>query len=647
MLLGCYKRSTYSLLCLGVLACLPAFAQTTTPQTFYVDALHPGAQSGTSIAPFRTITGAMSLVVENRGDTVLVRPGRYTERITVKPGTSLIAEAGAFNTYILGNPAVPADLVILERGALLRGFSVGETGGAAIRVPVNGSAEVTNCVAYASEAGVRAEVDSELACINNTFYSNTTGVSVGPGAKLVPLRNNIVAQNGTGIFAGDNAAVTAGYNAFFQNNTDYRGVDPAISDFRSNPLFVNALALNFHLRSVSNLRNAGDPAPTYNDLDGTRNDLGADGGPGGSIDTLAPQITTRTLPAPAIGPAPLAVLFDARGSQDEWGITSWEWDFDASDGISTEGFGSSVPVLYNAEGGYLVTLKVTDNSGIQSTAVYPVTVGTPPAVTVAAAPRSGPAPLTVQFAPTTELGAELTYAWDFNNDGITDSTAQNPTFTYPGNSQSGRYTVMLTATDDRGVATQVQTNITITDGPVAVSRVVNPGEAALLTINNPQSNINGASMDVPVLAINEAAVLTLGGYDYEDLALRPDGDTAALLSAGPSGIAFARPITLQVPLPARITSTDSLNVRYYDPAAQAWFNDGISNIRISGTPGAYTVRFDTTHFTLFALTLPGETPTTPECGCTGTQSKGQPLSAALGDLSLLAITLALLASRRR
>jgi PKD repeat protein len=55
----------------------------------------------------------------------------------------------------------------------------------------------------------------------------------------------------------------------------------------------------------------------------------------------------------------------------------------------------------------------------------------------------------------------LRYAWDFNNDGSTDSTAQNPSFTY---STIGTFTVKLKVTNDVGSDTTTKSNfITVSE----------------------------------------------------------------------------------------------------------------------------------------------------------------------------------------
>jgi PKD repeat protein len=77
-----------------------------------------------------------------------------------------------------------------------------------------------------------------------------------------------------------------------------------------------------------------------------------------------------------------------------------------------------------------------------------------PSAAFSATPLSGAAPLSVQF---TDRSTNLPtiWAWDFNNDGIVDSTDQNPSYTFPS---AGRYTVKLTATNILGSDTYVATN---------------------------------------------------------------------------------------------------------------------------------------------------------------------------------------------
>jgi PKD repeat protein len=97
----------------------------------------------------------------------------------------------------------------------------------------------------------------------------------------------------------------------------------------------------------------------------------------------------------------------------------------------------------------------------------------PPTAVIDATPTQGPAPLTVTFNgsgssdPDAADQGRLTYAWDFTNDGTTDSTAPSPSFTY---TTAGTYTARLTVSDTLG-ATNSKT-VTITPGNEAPTAVV-------------------------------------------------------------------------------------------------------------------------------------------------------------------------------
>jgi PKD repeat protein len=69
-------------------------------------------------------------------------------------------------------------------------------------------------------------------------------------------------------------------------------------------------------------------------------------------------------------------------------------------------------------------------------------------------PTSGSAPLTVTFTDQS-TGSPTSWAWDFDNDGTTDSTAQNPAFTF---TSAGTYSVKLTVGNAQGTHSLTRTN---------------------------------------------------------------------------------------------------------------------------------------------------------------------------------------------
>jgi cytochrome c len=95
-----------------------------------------------------------------------------------------------------------------------------------------------------------------------------------------------------------------------------------------------------------------------------------------------------------------------------------------------------------------------------------------PVAELNASPTSGQAPLTVQFSSegsyTPEVGASISYAWDFDGNGTTDSTDPQASHTYTSN---GVYYAQLTVTDTNGK--QATLSRTITVGNTAPSVTVN------------------------------------------------------------------------------------------------------------------------------------------------------------------------------
>ncbi|MFN6146882.1 MAG: PKD domain-containing protein [Planctomycetota bacterium] len=127
------------------------------------------------------------------------------------------------------------------------------------------------------------------------------------------------------------------------------------------------------------------------------------------------------------GPSPLAVNFtNASFSSAPGGITSYAWDFDGDSVVD-----STLPNpswTYTACGSYTVSLTVNDGVNPPATltrANYVVTDRIAADFTFGVI-----APLTVQFTDTSNMAA-TTWAWDFNGDGVVDSTAQNPVHVFP------------------------------------------------------------------------------------------------------------------------------------------------------------------------------------------------------------------------
>ncbi|MFA5415393.1 MAG: PKD domain-containing protein, partial [Methanoregula sp.] len=166
---------------------------------------------------------------------------------------------------------------------------------------------------------------------------------------------------------------------------------------------------------------------------------------------------------PTTGTAPLTVTFTDASTNTP---TGWQWDFN-NDGTIDSTEKNPVHTYTNA-GTYTVNLTATNAYGSTSmvkTGYITVTGGsggsTGPVVSFSADTTSGNFPLTVQFTDGS-TGNVTAWAWDFTNDGVVDSTVQNPAYNY---TNAGKYSVNLTATNAEG------TNSTVKSGYITVNIV--------------------------------------------------------------------------------------------------------------------------------------------------------------------------------
>jgi PKD repeat protein len=107
----------------------------------------------------------------------------------------------------------------------------------------------------------------------------------------------------------------------------------------------------------------------------------------------------------------------------------------------------------------------------------------PPTASFNAVPSSGPAPLTVNFTDTSS-GGPTSWAWDFDNDGTVDSTAQNPSFNY---TTPNTYTAKLTVTNTAGSSSATKT-ITVTPAGAGSTVTFVPTDDAYVRSNYPDEN---------------------------------------------------------------------------------------------------------------------------------------------------------------
>ncbi|MCB9444441.1 MAG: hypothetical protein H6669_09410 [Ardenticatenaceae bacterium] len=134
------------------------------------------------------------------------------------------------------------------------------------------------------DAAIRLYYSSTGAIYNNTFVGNVGGTFVGC---YLDLQNNIIVNSsGTGTWDCTTENLVK-FNNVWDNNPNYLNLDRTgiNGNISTNPLFENG----FHLRPNSPSLNAGNPDPIFNDPDGSRNDMGAYGGPNAIQEEIDPS----------------------------------------------------------------------------------------------------------------------------------------------------------------------------------------------------------------------------------------------------------------------------------------------------------------------------------------------------------------------
>jgi len=291
-------------------------------------------EDGSESMPFHTIQAAVDAVDLAFCELVLVLPADYLENVVLDRAVTLESTEGAEVTVIDGDQNGPA-IYIDEAPATVDGFTI--TGGsqlggvfvssvystepAAVRrssiidnsssqrgggvqVMSYGGANIVleNCVIAGNTAawqggGVSLRERGGTEIVNNTIVGNTAGSGggglffdnwIGISAPAF-VEGNIVAFNSGGGIRSCYAytAPALDYNLVYGNTGgDWIGsATPGPSSLSADPLFVDFTYDgdwsndDLTLAPGSPATDAGNPLPLFDDVDGSRNDLGAWGGP--------------------------------------------------------------------------------------------------------------------------------------------------------------------------------------------------------------------------------------------------------------------------------------------------------------------------------------------------------------------------------
>ncbi|MBN2054785.1 right-handed parallel beta-helix repeat-containing protein [bacterium] len=256
-------------------------------------------------------------------------------------------------------------------------------------------------------SGILVQQGSTLEIINNTFVANAA--AEGSGAMFANwhggdsyLYNNIFAQHPQGSAIGCNGgAFIIDYNNLYDNlPDDYGTCDSGANDIHSDPLFVDQAGGDYHLQAGSPSINAGDPDPMYNDFDGSRNDLGAYGGPDGNL-PVGSTVSFSTLPQYDTGYEFVDVdehyeLYQYMmgcmdvdedhvayfGRDDSWEEQVFLWTEGATEplALTSEGISTYEGLAMRVSGGYVCWGNYSRTREAPELYIYDIAAGLPPEV---------------------------------------------------------------------------------------------------------------------------------------------------------------------------------------------------------------------------------------------------------------------------
>jgi len=141
---------------------------------------------------------------------------------------------------------------------------------------------------------------------------------------------------------------------------------------------------------------------------------------------------------PTEGEVPLEVQFTDQSTGE---IDEWQWDFN-NDGLVDSSLQNPL-YIYNEAGTYSVSLTVSNSGGSDhETKIGYLEFFIPCKIDFIAESTDVIGITDIKFTDLSQ-GDITSWSWDFDSDGVVDSTKQNPIYSYTRN---GDYTVTLTVT---------------------------------------------------------------------------------------------------------------------------------------------------------------------------------------------------------
>ena len=418
------------------------------------------------------------------GDTIIIRPGTYTENINLtKSSLTIRSESGNPDDTIIQAKNSRNALLVHTSDVTIRGLKVIGSGSSYSGIYLY---NCTNCILENDKLsnngyGIRLESSRKCTISNNIVTDNLAyGIYIGGSSSNI-ISGNTASNSTRGLYLGSSNYNTISGNrvtlnselgfyecAVCNHNTVYNNyfnnTDVSVKGGSGNSYNITKTAgTNVIGGSYIGGNYWGKPdgtgfSDTAVDKDGDGISDSAYRLPGDNthwdyLPLANPSSSPDPLPPTAdfssdvtSGNAPLDISFTDKSTGNP---TAWNWDF--GDGTNSQ---DQNPVhTYSTAGDYTTTLTVSNENGEASKSSTITVLASSetdlPAADFGTNITEGAAPLAVQFTDRSQNA--VSWSWDFDNNGQSDSTVQNPVYVYE---TPGDYTANLTVSNANGMASK-------------------------------------------------------------------------------------------------------------------------------------------------------------------------------------------------
>jgi nitrous oxidase accessory protein NosD len=253
-------------------------ASTINAGTIEVKQLGCGAEP----ACYTTINSAIFYAQPD--DTIKVYPGRYEEAVVIDKNLILLGSGPQVTTIYTpsNNNGITINSYI---NATIVGFTITSPQNG-IYINADSSCIVRNNIIVGNMLSgiIIKRSTGALTAVNNVIsYNARSGIdteSTLGSPCTVSISSNVIYGNGQyGLILGCSTE-NISYNDIFANTQgNYNGCSAGTGDVSLTPLFIDPINGNYALQSTSPCKNAGRLGSADADPDGSRNDMGAYGGP--------------------------------------------------------------------------------------------------------------------------------------------------------------------------------------------------------------------------------------------------------------------------------------------------------------------------------------------------------------------------------